>query len=558
MEKKNEGKSLNIHKNLQYCFLIALLTLLFVLPASAKATVLGTSEDFAVLGASGVTVAGAENSTFIFGDIGVFPGTSITGLGNVVHTGDVHQTDAVAQQAQADALTAFNFLALLPVTQNLTDSDLGTVSPLGPGVYKFDSSAGLTGTLTLDCSIDPTAEPLFVFQIGTELTTATGSTVVVQNCGDNTGVYWQVGSSATLGTNTLFAGNIIADQSVTLNSESDILCGRAIALNGAVTLDTNTISIDCDAEDFESGRDDFLSFGFSGDGGITTTTIEGPSGNPIPGSSGNTGSENFQMVCYWDLRDRGSFFQVTNTSNQNIRIHIQLFDVDNNCFEFDYFDTLTPFDTHVYNVSELDRNNGQALASPDLSNDHGIIAVTNVNADNTIKIDPVLTGNCRIIDINSYEYRTNFAGAGFGPGAEIGDQIVNFNNVNETSHSDLVFMSWFTRSDIGGIIPTTEVYNVGLFDDQENPISCPTALLGCPAGEINVGVNQAITNSRGGLSLCAGTDQIGFVELQMILPGELPPPGTLGGKNLVIFTGLNNDNGTGSMGTSISTNESEE
>lgn len=515
----------HILKDVKYCFLIALLTLLFVLPASANAIILGTSENFAVLGASGVTVAGEVNSTSVFGDIGVFPGTSITGLGNVVHTGDVHQTDAVAQQAQADALTAFNFLELLPVTQNLTGMDLGTVSPLGPGVYKFDSSAQLTGTLTLDCSIAPAAEPLFVFQIGTELTTASNSSVVVQNCGNNTGVYWQVGSSATLGTMTLFAGNIIADQSVTLNTESDILCGRAIALNGAVTLDTNMISIDCDTEDFGSGRDDFSSLGFSGDGGITTTIIEGPSGNPIPDTSGNTGSENFQMVCYWDLRDRNSFFQVTNTSSENIRVHIQLFDVDNACAEFDFFDTLTPFDTHVYNVSELDRNNGQALASPNLSDGHGIIAVTNVNSDDTINIDPVLTGNCRIIDINSYEYRSNFAGAGFGPDAEIEDQVVNFNNVDEANHSDLIFMSWFTRSDIGGIIPTTEEYNVGLFDDQENPISCPSVILGCPAGEINVGVNQAITNSRGNQSLCLGADQVGFLELQIFCLVSCPLPG---------------------------------
>jgi type VI secretion system secreted protein VgrG len=110
-------------------------------------------------------------------------------------------------------------------------------------VYYFQSSAQLTGVLTLNTLNDPNAQ--FVFQIGSALTTASNSVVDVLNAGSDTSVYWQVGSSATLGTATRFAGNILADQSITMNTASTILCGRALALTAALTLDTNTIAIGC-------------------------------------------------------------------------------------------------------------------------------------------------------------------------------------------------------------------------------------------------------------------------------------------------------------------------
>jgi hypothetical protein len=202
---------------------------------AATAPSLGTAAGFAVLGASTVTCTGPSR---IVGDVGVSPGSAITGFPPCQLTGTFHSADAVSLQAQANATTAYQELAgaTCPAANNLTGTDLGGLT-LTPGVYCFSSSAQLTGTLNLSSGV-------YIFQIGSTLTTASGSSVLISNaqpCDASSSVFWQVGSSATLGTTTAFAGNILANISITMTTGAT-LDGRAIALTGAVTMDTNTIS----------------------------------------------------------------------------------------------------------------------------------------------------------------------------------------------------------------------------------------------------------------------------------------------------------------------------
>ena len=209
------------------------------LPAQAVPAIdLGTAGNFAVLAGTTVTNTGP---TTIVGNVGVAPGTAITGFppGSVASPGGLHANDSTAIQAESDLQTALNQGQALTPGTSLTGQDLGGLT-LTPGVYDFTTSAQLTGNLNLNDLGNPNAE--IVFQVGTSLTTATGSEVLLNGeNGDN--VFWVVGTSATLGTGTSFEGNILADTSITLDNGSTIGSGRALAENGAVTLDTNAISV---------------------------------------------------------------------------------------------------------------------------------------------------------------------------------------------------------------------------------------------------------------------------------------------------------------------------
>ena len=214
---------------------------ILLLPLPTQAAVifvdLGTASLFAVIAGSTVTNTG---SSVITGSVGVSPGSDIPGFPpGSVSGGSIHSADAVALQAKNDLTTAFLSAMNQQCGTNLTGQNLGGLT-LTPGVYCFDTSAQLTGALTLNSLSDSSS--VFVFQMGSTLTTASNSSVSFTNGGKGARVFWQVGTSATLGTTTDFAGNILALTSITLNTGTRINCGRALARNGAVTLDTNLVS----------------------------------------------------------------------------------------------------------------------------------------------------------------------------------------------------------------------------------------------------------------------------------------------------------------------------
>ncbi|MCE9637356.1 MAG: DUF3494 domain-containing protein [Planctomycetes bacterium] len=198
---------------------------------------LGAARTYAALGGSTVTSTGLSSLT---GDVGVWPGSAIIGFPPATVTGALHAGDAAAALAHADAALAYNFLAGMysPPANDRTGVDLGGKT-LAPGVYHFNTSAQLTGALVLDAQGDSNA--LFVIKVGSTLITSSGASVVVINGGadyDESNVFWQVGTSATLGSGTSFTGNILASQSITCVIGSS-MTGNALALNGAVTMDSN-------------------------------------------------------------------------------------------------------------------------------------------------------------------------------------------------------------------------------------------------------------------------------------------------------------------------------
>ncbi len=214
---------------------------LFLASASSLASAqvappLGQSTSFSVLGASTVTNTGP---TVIVGDLGLSPGSAVTGFPPGSLTGgSFHISDALAQGAQSDAAAAYISLAGQTANLDLSGQELGGMT-LTRGVYTFNSSAQLTGTLTLDAQGNSAA--VFIFQVGSSLTTASTANVVVINGGGSCNVFWQVGSSATLGTASNLVGNIIALQDITLTTGANV-AGRALARNGAVTLDSNSFT----------------------------------------------------------------------------------------------------------------------------------------------------------------------------------------------------------------------------------------------------------------------------------------------------------------------------
>jgi Ice-binding-like len=217
---------------------------------------LGTALNFTVLAGSTITNTGP---TVITGNLGLHAGSAVTGFPPGVVTGVKHVHDAVALKAKNDLVTAYNDAANAPTTSDLTGKNLGGKN-LIPGVYKFSSSAQLTGTLTLS------GDGVFIFKVGSALTTASNAVVRLTNGAQACAVFWQIGSSATLGTATHFQGNLMALTSITMTTGANILTGRALARNGALTLHSNRITPPVGACTFSSGSTPTPGTGVGGTG----------------------------------------------------------------------------------------------------------------------------------------------------------------------------------------------------------------------------------------------------------------------------------------------------
>jgi hypothetical protein len=236
---------------------------------------LGTVESFAVLGGQSVTNTGPS---IISGDLGVSPGTAISGFPpGLVIDGVIHANDAVAAQAQLDTTTAYDDAAgRTPVTA--APADLVGLT-LTSGVYGGPTLA-LSGQLTLDAQGDPNA--VWIFQSASTLITASASSILLTNGADPCNVYWQVGSSATLGTASTFIGTILALTSISAQTGATIQ-GRLLARNGSVTLDTNTVTQAACAPPAATTTT------ASGGGTATTAPGGGGGGGGGGGAGGDTG-----------------------------------------------------------------------------------------------------------------------------------------------------------------------------------------------------------------------------------------------------------------------------
>jgi hypothetical protein len=196
---------------------------------------LATVSGFTVLAGSTVTNTGA---TAVTGDLGVSPGSAVTGFPPGTVSGAIHAGDATAATAQSDLTVAYNDAAGRTTGAVTVSGDL-TGLTLAPGLYKSTSSLAISGALTLNAVGDPNA--VFIIQMASTLTTGPGSQVILSGGAQASNVFWQVGTSATLGTNSVFKGTIMADQSITVNNGARV-DGRVLTRIGAVTLDTNLIA----------------------------------------------------------------------------------------------------------------------------------------------------------------------------------------------------------------------------------------------------------------------------------------------------------------------------
>lgn len=282
-----------------------------------------------------------------------------------------------------------------------------------------------------------------------------------------------------------------------------------------------------------------------------------------------------QLFYFWDLRDRASYFQVTNTTTLPITVHIQIFNSNDNCSEFDFDDTFTGNDTHLYNLSALDSNDGTLTGPPVFTNkDFGMVVVTEIDAasgDETLNFD--LIGNFRIVDNGGYEYRTNAPGLGALQLPEIeniittANEFVNFNNVRADNASDVVGIVVAHQPGTGTVSPVSgtvlagsaifAVFTPTIYNAAEKPNSCSLVAFVCGDPSIassfgtdvtagfDLGVNAKLPNSKGGDNICNTTDGVGFLAFDNSIFG-IPLGNIAPADTFVGLIGLNNGK-SGSM-----------
>jgi hypothetical protein len=263
---------------LAWSLALACLSMLFASSAlgAAAPVGLGTAESFSVLAGSTVTNTGA---TTMFGDLGLSPGSSVTGAPHVL--GATHVDDAVAIEAKNSLTTAYNDAASRPSNGSAGTDLAGQV--FLPGVRTASSSLLLSsGSVTLDAQGNPNA--VFIFQIGTTLITGSNTTVSLINGAQACNVFWQVGSSVTLGTGTVFVGTVMASTTITANTAATIH-GRLLASTGAVNLDTNTITTSSCAGGSETPTAAETAAGLAPAAAVT------PTGTSLPGATPPTAAQ---------------------------------------------------------------------------------------------------------------------------------------------------------------------------------------------------------------------------------------------------------------------------
>jgi len=278
------------------------------------------------------------------------------------------------------------------------------------------------------------------------------------------------------------------------------------------------------------------------------------------------------LFSFIDLRDRESYVQVTNTDTVERRVHVQIFNVDDNCNENNFFDVYTPNDTHVYNMRDILTNDGNPSGLVLPENAYGFVVVSIVDSDGKIdKNEEFLIGNFRILDDQGYEYRTNSSGNGTGSQSTNQDWYFNFNTKGGVSLSDIIFIAIGDQNGewVAGPSESFWVMDVDIFNLDEVPFSCRNVIFSCIdadnplldallAGDLSgdddddstpeasvaafeYGINEAIPHSKGGELLCPGNViSEGWVTLDN--DSLVRREDSVGG-----FVGLNNGDGRGSM-----------